>query len=126
MNRITQTLLLAERSEWHCDPVCQGSLRQRLANVLRLTHMESVPVRELQQHASAVLRRVKAGERVLVTDRGTVVAVLVPPTDIGGAAGLVAAGRVRLAIRPVVSRVPTRTSDLTTAEVLNDLRSDLR
>ena len=86
--------------------------------------MKAVPVRELQQHASAVLRRVRAGERVAVTDRGTVVAVLVPPSDAGGAAGLVAAGRVRLARNPLSGREPERTSNLNTGAVLDELRAD--
>lgn len=86
--------------------------------------MESVPVRELQQHASAVLRRVRAGERVAVTDRGTIVAVLVPPSDAGGAAGLMAAGRVRPATAVVGRHRPQRRSDLSTASVLDALRAE--
>lgn len=86
--------------------------------------MEAVPVRELQQHASAVLRRVRAGERVAVTDRGTVVAVLVPPSDVGGAAGLLAAGRVRPATATGPRRPPLRTSPIATGDVLDDLRAD--
>lgn len=92
--------------------------------MLRLTHMESVPVRELQQHASAVLRRVRVGERVAVTDRGTIVAVLVPPSDAGGAAGLMASGRVRPAITAVDRVEPTRRSSVSTGSVLDDLRAD--
>jgi prevent-host-death family protein len=38
--------------------------------------MERVGVRELRQQASAILRRVAAGETVEVTDRGRPVAVL--------------------------------------------------
>lgn len=40
--------------------------------------MGRIGVRALQQHASAVLRRVVAGERLEVTDRGRPVALLVP------------------------------------------------
>ncbi|MER3410235.1 MAG: prevent-host-death family protein [Thermoleophilia bacterium] len=40
--------------------------------------MGRVGVRELRQQASAVLRRVMAGETVEVTDRGRPVAVLLP------------------------------------------------
>ncbi len=43
-----------------------------------MTHMDRVGVRALQQNASAVLRRVEAGERLEVTDRGRTVALLVP------------------------------------------------
>lgn len=37
-------------------------------------------MRELRQNASRYLRRVAAGESILVTDRGRIVAVLAPPT----------------------------------------------
>jgi prevent-host-death family protein len=40
--------------------------------------MKRVGVRELQQHASGVLRRVRAGEGIEVTERGHPVAVLIP------------------------------------------------
>ena len=40
--------------------------------------MEQVGVRELRQNASAVLRRVRAGETIEVTERGQPVARLVP------------------------------------------------
>ena len=38
----------------------------------------AVGVRELKNHASAVLRRVRDGEAITVTDRGRPVALLVP------------------------------------------------
>ena len=41
-----------------------------------MSHMERVGVRELRRDASAILRRVAAGETVEVTDRGRPVAVL--------------------------------------------------
>jgi prevent-host-death family protein len=41
-----------------------------------MSHMDSVGVRELRRQASAILRRVAAGETVEVTDRGRPVAVL--------------------------------------------------
>jgi prevent-host-death family protein len=40
--------------------------------------MASVGIRELKQNASAVIRRVKAGESVEVTEHGQPVALLVP------------------------------------------------
>ncbi|MEO5899383.1 MAG: type II toxin-antitoxin system prevent-host-death family antitoxin [Ilumatobacteraceae bacterium] len=86
--------------------------------------MDQVPVRELQQHASAVLRRVRAGEIVGITDRGTLVAVISPPSSVGGAAGLVAAGRVRRATRTVSTLPPPQSSPSQTARVLDDLRDD--
>jgi len=41
-----------------------------------MSHMERVGVRDLRRDASAILRRVAAGEMVEVTDRGRPVAVL--------------------------------------------------
>ena len=43
--------------------------------------MASVGVRELRQHASALLRRVEDGETIEITDRGRPVAVLAPLPD---------------------------------------------
>lgn len=86
--------------------------------------MDTVPVRELQQHASAVLRRVRAGETVGVTDRGTLVAVLAPPRAVGGVAALVAAGRVRPAVRSVADLPAPEPRPVPTASILDDLRAD--
>ena len=41
--------------------------------------MERIGVRELRQHASRYLDQVKRGETVEVTERGQLVALLVPP-----------------------------------------------
>ena len=41
-----------------------------------MSHMNQVGVRELRRQASAILRRVAAGETVEVTDRGRPVAIL--------------------------------------------------
>lgn len=61
--------------------------------------MERIGVRELRQHASRYLARVRAGETIEVTERGRPVARLVPlPEDPWSA--LVAAGAVRLAADP--------------------------
>jgi prevent-host-death family protein len=55
--------------------------------------MEQIGVRELRQHASRFLARVRNGEVLEVTDRGTPVARLVPvPSDRWAA--LVASGQV--------------------------------
>jgi len=60
-----------------------------------------VGVRELRQNLSVYLRRVKAGEALEVTDRGNVVALLVPLPDPDTPLDrLVASGR---ATRPVGS-----------------------
>ena len=86
--------------------------------------METVGVRELQQHASATLRRVEQGESVGVTDRGRLVAVLVPPSAAAGSAGLVAAGRVQSARRSVAALAPPVTSAQHSADVLDALRAE--
>ena len=68
--------------------------------------MERVGVRELRQQASAILRRVAAGETVEVTDRGRPVAVLLK-TMPSGLARLEREGLLRraqadlLELRPV-------------------------
>ena len=71
--------------------------------------MERVGVRELRRDASAILRRVAAGETVEVTDRGRPVAVLVQAMP-NGLGRLEREGLLRradgdlLAIRP--ARIP--------------------
>ena len=56
--------------------------------------MKTVGVRELKNRLSEYLRHVRAGEAVLVTDRGEVVAELIPPghgtTDASVPPGLLA------------------------------------
>jgi prevent-host-death family protein len=44
-----------------------------------MSHMKTVGVRDLKNKLSEYLRRVRLGESVLVTDRGEVVAELLPP-----------------------------------------------
>ena len=73
--------------------------------------MVSVGVRDLKNRLSEYLRRVRSGESVLVTDRGEVVAELLPPgqrqTDPSVPAGLLA-----LAKRGLVSLGTPGESDL--------------
>jgi len=86
--------------------------------------METIGVRELQQHASAALRRVERGETLGITDRGRLVAVLAPPSSASGTASLVAAGRVQPA-RSVPATLPkARRASRQTAEVLDELRDE--
>jgi prevent-host-death family protein len=67
--------------------------------------MDKVGIRNLKNNLSRYVRRVEAGERVAVTDRGRVVAELVPPGN-GGRGGpsrydaLVAASVIRPAEEP--------------------------
>lgn len=44
--------------------------------------MRAVGIRELKDRLSEYLRRVRAGEEILVTDRGQVIAVLRPPAHV--------------------------------------------
>lgn len=64
--------------------------------------MNTVGVRELRQHLSAYLDRVRDGERLLVTERNVPVAELVPLRghNESAAAALVAAGKLIPPIRP--------------------------
>lgn len=70
-----------------------------------MTYMESVGVRNLQQHASEVVRRAAAGEVVEITDRGRPVARLVPPAG-SVLEGLVSAGLARAARTPLAEQPP--------------------
>jgi prevent-host-death family protein len=65
-----------------------------------LTHMsESVGIRALQQHASAVVARAAAGEEIVITDRGRPVARIVPLRP-RGLQALIDEGLVTPARRP--------------------------
>lgn len=86
--------------------------------------METIGVRELQQNASAVLRRVRSGEQVGVTDRGTLVAVLSPPPTARGAAALIATGRTRPALRSLDQLPEAQPARRSIEDVLDDLRAD--
>lgn len=91
--------------------------------------MERIGVRELRQNASRYLSRVKAGESVEVTERGRLVALLVPPDPAASAREqLVASGRLIPATRPfrLPPRLPSSPGDPATGSVLDDLREDLR
>jgi len=86
--------------------------------------VERIGVRELRQHASRYLERVRAGETVEVTDRGELVALLVPPEPARGARGrLIAQGRLIPAAAPMA--MPARAhASVATSAVLDELRSD--
>ena len=75
--------------------------------------MKSVGVRELKDRLSEHLRSVRGGERILVTDRGEVIAALTPPdatvNDPGlppGLAALARRGIVTLASRAQSFKYP--------------------
>jgi prevent-host-death family protein len=77
--------------------------------------MQSVGIKTLKNRLSEYLRAVSRGETVLVTDRGRVVAEIVPPrvaVDASPAerkmAELIQQGLVRPAIRPLKGPPPRR------------------
>ncbi len=89
--------------------------------------MTSIGIRELRQHASRYLARVKAGETVEVTERGKLVALLVPAAPATSAREkLIASGRLIPASHPL--RLPLRLSaspgSPDTGAVLDQLRED--
>ncbi len=86
--------------------------------------MKTIGVRELQQHASAALRRVAQGEVIGVTDRGRLVAILPSPANVTGAAALVASGRVAPARRDVASLAAPATAVRASSTVLDELRGE--
>ena len=90
--------------------------------------VDSVGIRSLQQHASAVVSRVARGEIVEVTDRGRPVARLVP-IAYGRLAGLVVAGLARPARRHVsdlAAPVPADRDVPTLGQLLAEARAGER
>lgn len=86
--------------------------------------MERIGVRELRQHASRYLDKVKAGETVEVTERGQLVALLVPPAPGTTARDrLIASGRLTPASGPLHPPRRTRVS-VASGEVLQELREE--
>lgn len=87
--------------------------------------MATVSKTELNQQTAKVLARVAAGERLTITDRGRPIAELTPPAQ-NPWERLVSSGRVSLPSKSGALRTPPTTSDRTTREILDDLRSDRR
>ena len=75
-----------------------------------MSHMERVGVRELRRDASAILRRVAAGETVEVTDRGRHVAVLLQAMP-SGLARLEREGQLRRPEGDLLSLTPVRLAE---------------
>ena len=86
--------------------------------------MERIGVRELRQHASRYLDRVKSGETVEVTERGQLVALLVPPDPARSARErLIADGH--LIPSSGILRLPRRVkAGRASGAVLDELRED--
>ncbi|MGV0747573.1 type II toxin-antitoxin system Phd/YefM family antitoxin [Mycolicibacter heraklionensis] len=89
--------------------------------------MAEVPVRELNQNTAGVLARVKRGEQLEITERGAVIARLIPATE-EPLAEMIRSGRLRPAtLSGPVPRPsgPIRT-DHEAGEVLREMRDDER
>jgi prevent-host-death family protein len=96
--------------------------------------MKSVGLRELKNRLSEYVREVRSGEGVLVTDRGEVVAELIPPGQRSDEQG-VPAGLVALARRGQVTlgapnhpaaypKLPRLLKRHRASELLNEERGD--
>ena len=87
--------------------------------------MRTISHRELRNNSSEVLRQVAAGEIIEVTNHGVVTAVLVPPS-LTSLERLAAAGKVRPPGGRTVDlrHVRRAKSNLTTAEIISDVRGD--
>jgi prevent-host-death family protein len=94
---------------------------------------ESIGIRELRQHASRYVAMAKQGKRVPVTDRGELVAYLVPAHEPSTTfQRMVAAGQVRLAkgklAETLASLEPLKAEpgEKTLSEVLREMRDEER
>jgi prevent-host-death family protein len=85
--------------------------------------MSEVPVRELNQNTAGVLARVKGGEAIDITERGTVVARLVP-AEPHPLAELVRSGKLRPA--SVTGPAPRPTGYVHTDHEAGELLSEMR
>lgn len=87
--------------------------------------MLRIGVRELRQNASKYLARVKAGETVEVTERGSLVALLTPPRPGDSARErLIAEGKLIPATGSLNLPEPVHVEGPSTGEVLDDQRAD--
>jgi prevent-host-death family protein len=89
--------------------------------------MQSVGVRDLKNRLSHYLKRVRAGARLTVTERGRPIATLVPvdvPDDMAWAHKMVAEGRAHWSGgKPTGSKNPPRnTGELASDIVIEDRR----
>lgn len=87
---------------------------------------ESIGIRELRQHASRYVALAKAGQRVPVTDRGRLVAYLVPAEEPGSALDrLAAAGQLhRAAVRGLDDLLPAPAAGTLLSSALQQLRDE--
>ena len=88
--------------------------------------MERIGVRELRQNASKYLDKVKAGETIEVTERGQLVALLVPPSPALTARDrLIAEGKLLPSESGLPLRLPIPVrAELDSGAVLDELREE--
>ena len=88
--------------------------------------MEAVSVRELRQHLSRYLRRVAAGERLVVTERRRPVAMLGPlPEEDDILEHLIATGAASAPIGDLLDLPPPRRAEgQPSSEIFDELRAD--
>ena len=94
--------------------------------VLLCVHMERIGIRELRQNASTWVSRAAAGERIEISRRGEVVAVLGPPTVATTVERLRAEGRLRSASSGPADMPAARRTRQSVSAALTDLRDDER
>jgi prevent-host-death family protein len=91
---------------------------------------ESIGIRELRQNASRYVAMAKAGQRVPVTERGKLVAYLVPAEEPRSVfEQMVAAGQVRQAsgnLRDLLPPPPAEPGERPLSEVLQQMRDEER
>lgn len=89
--------------------------------------MPEVPVREVNQNTAGVLARVKRGEHIDITERGVVVARLVPSQK-NPLAEMISAGRLRPATLSGAAPRPSGPvkTDNEAGQVLRELRDTER
>jgi len=89
--------------------------------------MGEVRVRELNQDTAGVLARVKGGEEIDITERGTVIAWLIPAQP-HPLASLISAGKLQPATRrgPISRPASPIRTDHEAGELLRALRDDER
>lgn len=81
----------------------------------------TIPHRELRNNSSAVLREVRAGECIEISNHGEIVAVLVPPGRRPDDSLRIRKARIRGGF----SELPRTQLDRPVQESLDDLRGDL-
>ncbi len=106
---------------------CLATAPPRRQVVLRLRYggcVETISHREMRNRSGTYLRRVAAGESFLVSNNGTVVAILGPPDVMSGIDVARGRGQSRPALSTAgrFSAIPRNASSLSSAEIVADTR----